>query len=62
MAITEEQRVVNKEISQKGLAETLKTSGTETKRASSSAQQITRAEQDIYMSAGTDGWLAVSCI
>lgn len=61
MAITEKQRVANKGITQKGLAETLKTSVIETNRASSSAQ-ITRAEQDICMSTTTDGWLAVSCI
>lgn len=44
MAITEEWSAVNKEIAGKDLTETLKTSGTETKRA---AEQITGADQGV---------------
>lgn len=47
MATAEEQRLTDKEIAQKDSVETLKTSGMESERAASSAQQITGAGEDI---------------
>lgn len=42
MAVTEKWELTNQEITCKDIAETIKTSGTGTKRAASFAQQITR--------------------
>lgn len=47
IATAEEQRVTNKETAQKNSAETLKTSGMESKTAASSAPQITGADEGI---------------
>jgi len=46
MAAAEEQRAISKEITRKYLAAALKTSGTGTRRAASSAQQVSRVDLD----------------